>query len=214
MEQKTYTCTCFSGLIHTGRACVTPANGTYCCQWECSHCSQATSKEKRSNLRACCVARPVWIWPQGHWPITKLDLHLDHVVEHVIFSHLREAKTPYWNKQSATRQNWNLAGWSACAHHNRCQTVRDVRTGIWVLLATRAIFSVEATRPLILGKVAGGFHNRVCLDCMFPFQRDLERNTRCLRSAFSFCIMYASNIVGDRQCHSYNVTGVSSLRSQ
>ncbi len=41
----------FWGLIHTGRACVTPANGTCCCQWECSHCTQATSKEKRSNLR-------------------------------------------------------------------------------------------------------------------------------------------------------------------
>ncbi len=50
---------CFLGLIHTGRARVTPANGTCCCQWECSHCSQAKSKEKRSNLRA----HPVWIGP-------------------------------------------------------------------------------------------------------------------------------------------------------
>ena len=29
------------------------------CQWECSHWSQATSMEKRSNLRARRVARPV-----------------------------------------------------------------------------------------------------------------------------------------------------------
>ncbi len=35
------------------------ANGTYCCQWECSHCWQATSKEKRSNLRARQVTGPV-----------------------------------------------------------------------------------------------------------------------------------------------------------
>ena len=30
---------------------------------------------------------------QGHWPITEVDLHLDHVLEHVIFLRLREAKT-------------------------------------------------------------------------------------------------------------------------
>ncbi len=41
------------------------ANGTCCCQWECSHCLQATSKEKRSNLCVRRVARPVWIRP-GH----------------------------------------------------------------------------------------------------------------------------------------------------
>ncbi len=46
---------------HRTRTLVTPANGTCCCQWECSHCSQATSKEKCSNLHARCVARPVWI---------------------------------------------------------------------------------------------------------------------------------------------------------
>ncbi len=34
------------------------ANGTCCHQWECSHCTQATSKEK-PNLRAPRVARPV-----------------------------------------------------------------------------------------------------------------------------------------------------------
>ena len=38
-----------------------PANGTCCCHWECSHCSQATSKEKHSNLHARGVAHPVWI---------------------------------------------------------------------------------------------------------------------------------------------------------
>ncbi len=38
------------GLIHTGRA--THANGTCCCEWECSHCTEATSKDLRSNLRA------------------------------------------------------------------------------------------------------------------------------------------------------------------
>ena len=31
----------------------------------------------------------------GHWPITKVDLHSDHVSEHVLFSRLREAKTTY-----------------------------------------------------------------------------------------------------------------------
>ncbi len=34
----------------------TRVNGTCCRQWECSHCTQATSKEKHSNLRgASCV---------------------------------------------------------------------------------------------------------------------------------------------------------------
>ena len=28
----------------------------------------------------------------GHWPITEVDLHLDYVFEHVLFSRLREAK--------------------------------------------------------------------------------------------------------------------------
>ena len=51
------------GLIHTRRAGVTPTNGTRWCQWECSHCLQATSKEKRSNLCACRVTRAVWIRP-------------------------------------------------------------------------------------------------------------------------------------------------------
>ncbi len=32
----------------------------------------------------------------GHWSITEADLHLDHVSEHVLFSRLREAKTPYF----------------------------------------------------------------------------------------------------------------------
>ncbi len=31
---------------------------------------------------------------QGHQPITEVDLHLDHVLEHAFFSRLREAKTP------------------------------------------------------------------------------------------------------------------------
>ncbi len=31
----------------------------------------------------------------GHWPITEVDLHFDHVLEHVLFSHLREAQTPH-----------------------------------------------------------------------------------------------------------------------
>ncbi len=30
----------------------------------------------------------------GPWPITEVDLLLDHVLEHVLFSRLREAKTP------------------------------------------------------------------------------------------------------------------------
>ena len=44
----------------------TPANGTYCCQWECSYCMQTTSKEKCSNLRVRREARPVWIRPKVH----------------------------------------------------------------------------------------------------------------------------------------------------
>ena len=39
--------------IHTGRARATQANETCCCEWECPHCTQATSKDLRSNLRAC-----------------------------------------------------------------------------------------------------------------------------------------------------------------
>ena len=37
----------------------TQANGTCCCEWECPHCTQTTSKEKRSNLRARRVASRV-----------------------------------------------------------------------------------------------------------------------------------------------------------
>ena len=47
------------GRIHTGHAAVTPENRTCCCQWEYSHYQQATSKEKRSNLRARRVPLPV-----------------------------------------------------------------------------------------------------------------------------------------------------------
>ena len=41
----------------------------------------------------------------GHWPITKVDLHLDHVLEHVLFSRLRKAKTPLC---SPLTQSWPL----------------------------------------------------------------------------------------------------------
>ena len=34
---------------------------------------------------------------QGHEPITEVDLHLDHVLEHVFFSRLRKAKTPQFS---------------------------------------------------------------------------------------------------------------------
>ncbi len=34
----------------------TQANGTCCCQWECSHCTQARSKDLRSNL--LCASYP------------------------------------------------------------------------------------------------------------------------------------------------------------
>ncbi len=43
---------CNLGLIHTGRARATQENGTYWCEWGCPHCTQATSKDLRSNLRA------------------------------------------------------------------------------------------------------------------------------------------------------------------
>ena len=42
----------------------TQANGTWWCEWGCSHCTQATSKETRSNLRAHPIPRPVWIRPK------------------------------------------------------------------------------------------------------------------------------------------------------
>ena len=41
-----------SGLIHTGRVTRREANGACCHQWDYSHCTQARSKEKRSNLHA------------------------------------------------------------------------------------------------------------------------------------------------------------------
>ncbi len=42
---------CLWGLIHTGRARATQANGTNWCEWEYPRFTQATSKEKCSNLR-------------------------------------------------------------------------------------------------------------------------------------------------------------------
>ena len=42
----------FSDPIHTGRATRRKANGTCWCEWEYPHCTQATSKGLRSNLRA------------------------------------------------------------------------------------------------------------------------------------------------------------------
>ncbi len=51
----------------------TQANGTCCCQWECSHCTQATSKEKCSSLCARRVAHPVWIGPfRGPWEMGRV----------------------------------------------------------------------------------------------------------------------------------------------
>ena len=61
----------FLGLIHIGRVTRSEANGTCCHQWECSHCTQARSKEKRSNLHAHRIARPVWIRPQFVHPEAK-----------------------------------------------------------------------------------------------------------------------------------------------
>ena len=56
------------GLIHTGCTHVMPANETCCCQWEYSHCSQATSKEKCSILQVLLhahhITHPVWIRPK------------------------------------------------------------------------------------------------------------------------------------------------------
>ncbi len=62
------------GLIHTSHMTrdathnTTQANGTCCHQWEYSHCMQATSKEKCSNLCAHRVARSVWIMPEAERP--------------------------------------------------------------------------------------------------------------------------------------------------
>ena len=41
------------GPIHTGRAGAMQTNGTCCCEWECSHCTQATSKDLRVISCAC-----------------------------------------------------------------------------------------------------------------------------------------------------------------
>ena len=46
------------GPIHTGRATRRKANGTCCCQWECSHCTQATSKEKKKPFEFVRASRP------------------------------------------------------------------------------------------------------------------------------------------------------------
>ncbi len=40
------------------------ANGTCWCEWGCLHCTQATLKEKFSNLWAHRVLHPVWIGPE------------------------------------------------------------------------------------------------------------------------------------------------------
>ena len=41
----------------------TQANVTCWCEWGYPHCTQATSKEKHSNLSTPCVPRPVWMGP-------------------------------------------------------------------------------------------------------------------------------------------------------
>ena len=55
------------------------ANRTCWCKWGCSHCMQATSKEKRSNLCVCRIPRPVWIGPydlrEAFRPHVYLPLH-------------------------------------------------------------------------------------------------------------------------------------------
>ena len=40
------------------------ANGICWCEWGCPHCTQATSKEKCSNLCVRRIPRPVWIGPE------------------------------------------------------------------------------------------------------------------------------------------------------
>ncbi len=40
------------------------SNGTCYYQWECSHCTHATSKDLHSNLRARGIPHPVWIRPE------------------------------------------------------------------------------------------------------------------------------------------------------
>ena len=85
-----------SGLIHTGRACIMQANGTYCRQWECSHCMQATSKEKHSNLRA----RRVWC--------VLCELGLSQRAQRVFFK--AKSKPRGWPQATPKRQNF----WSFC----------------------------------------------------------------------------------------------------
>ncbi len=46
------------------------AYGPCWCEWGCPHCTQATSKEKCSNVRTRRVPRPVWIGPKnGNLPL-------------------------------------------------------------------------------------------------------------------------------------------------
>ncbi len=65
------------GLFHTGRVSVTPANGACCFQRQCSHCLQAISKERCSNLRVLCELGLYWPGPSGvfrfprkGWPLS------------------------------------------------------------------------------------------------------------------------------------------------
>ena len=46
---------------HPHRTRTRKANGICWCEWECPHCTQATSKDLRLNSRS----RPVWIGPKG-----------------------------------------------------------------------------------------------------------------------------------------------------
>ncbi len=54
------------------------ANGTCWCEWGCPHCGQATSKEKRSNLRLRRIPRPVWIGLKTEE--VEVNCDLDHIV--------------------------------------------------------------------------------------------------------------------------------------
>ena len=54
-----------SDRIRTGRADASVSKLNCCCEWECSHWTQATSKDLHANLCAR-VSRPVWIGHTAH----------------------------------------------------------------------------------------------------------------------------------------------------
>ncbi len=74
-----------SGPIHTART-QTQANGTYYCEWECSHWTQAT---KRISRKKAC-SRPVCIGPQIATVAKLSAMHRREIMEKLINQHISQ----------------------------------------------------------------------------------------------------------------------------